>query len=121
MCDDAGVKATFLCWPTPTTIESGSRLLLVIEIGCHGYSHALIYSQTQAQLRKKHAAPRLSKTRPRRRRWLSGRELDHRHRGGSVLKAGRTQNDSACFGATYLYGTDVESSGPYRIMLGARI
>jgi polysaccharide deacetylase family protein (PEP-CTERM system associated) len=123
--DSAGVKATFfvLGWVAeqhPTL--SGEIASRGHEIGCHGYSHRLIYRQSRAQFTQEtHRAKALLEDQ-------SGRAVNgYRAASFSITDASRWALDVlAEAGFTYdssmypvrhdLYGSNVEAPGPHRIV-----
>jgi polysaccharide deacetylase family protein (PEP-CTERM system associated) len=122
--DDGGVKATFFVLGWVADHQPSLVREIVArghEIGCHGYSHALIYSQTQAQfteetrrakglLEDQAQAPVVGY------RAASFSITDASRWALEVLAEAGFQYDSSMFPVRHdLYGTDVESSGPHQI------
>jgi polysaccharide deacetylase family protein (PEP-CTERM system associated) len=122
--DAAGVKATFFVLGWVADHHPGLVREIVErghEIGCHGYSHALIYSQTKAQFTEEtHRAKRLLEDQ------AQAPVVGYRAASFSITDASRWaldvladagfRYDSSMFPVRHdLYGTDVESAGPHQI------
>lgn len=123
--DDAGVKATFFVLGWVADHHAGLVREIVArghEIGCHGYSHALIYRQSKDLFAEEtHRAKALLEDQ------AQTRVVGYRAASFSITEASRWaldvlaeagfEYDSSMYPVRHdLYGTAVEENGPHRIV-----